>query len=139
MVIENTKLRELLETLDTETSYLKQKQSISLEDYLSSWEIQHIVERAFEQAIQACIDISARLISIKKLPTADDYHGIFDVLLQQNIIPSEFLKRMHQMIGFRNALVHEYRHIKHEEVYRHLQENLSLFPEFAAHIIKFLS
>ncbi len=139
MVIENTKLRELLEILDTETSYLKQKQSISLEDYLSNWEIQHIVERAFEQAIQACIDISARLISIKKLPTADDYHGIFDVLFQQNIIPSEFLKRMHQMIGFRNALVHEYHHIKHEEVYRHLQENLNLFPEFAAYITKFLS
>ena len=44
MVIENTKLRELLEILDKETSYLKQKQSISLEDYLGNWEIQHIVE-----------------------------------------------------------------------------------------------
>ena len=111
---------------------------LGFKEYLEDWEFQHIVERAFQQAIQSCIDIGARLIAQNNFSKADDFHGVFDVLSQEKVISGELAEKMKEMVGFRNALVHEYRQIKHEKVYRHLQESLGVFQKFAESIIKFL-
>lgn len=137
-MVKNAIVKDLLEVIDREVSRLMQKQGVALEDYLEDWEIQHIVERGLQEAIQACIDIGARIIAQNNFPKADDYHGILDILSQQKVIPRTFLKPMKEMVGLRNALVHEYRRIKHEEVHRHLQESLAIIQEFADYILKFL-
>ncbi|HIE28635.1 TPA: DUF86 domain-containing protein [Candidatus Poribacteria bacterium] len=49
------------------------------------------------------------------------------------------LPRIHEMVGLRNALVHEYRRIEHPEVFRHLQESLPILREFASLCSLFLS
>jgi len=138
-MIKNAVISNLLEIIKTEISRLKGKQGISLEEYLRNWEIQHIVERSFQQTIQACIDIGARIISKENFPTSDDYHGIFEILFQEKVLSSELAQKMKEMVGFRNALIHEYRVIKHEEVYRHLKESLDVFSKFSIQILDYLS
>lgn len=128
--LQNEIIKELMELIEAEINLLKKKKNVPLDDYLNCWELQHIVERAFQNAIQACIDIGARIISKLSCKKPDSYHGIFDVLYQQNIISKALLPKMHELVGFRNALVHEYRVIDSKEVYRHLQQSLEIFEEF---------
>jgi len=135
---ENAVLKNLIDIIKTETSLLKEKQGIGLQDYIGDIELQHIVERAFINAIQAIIDIARRIISTKNLPVPDDYFGAFEILYRKKVITWDCLQKMKEMVGFRNALVHEYRLIRHEEVYRHLQESIGIFHDFLSCLVGFL-
>ncbi|MEW6684787.1 MAG: DUF86 domain-containing protein [Candidatus Edwardsbacteria bacterium] len=134
-MLENRIIEELLKLINQAVSNLRIKQKIDLEEYLKNWEVQDIVEREFQKAIQACIDIGARIIAMRNLARADDYHQVFEVLLNERILSKKMAQEMKKMVGFRNALVHEYRHIRPEEVYRHLKESLGIFEEFAREIV----
>jgi uncharacterized protein YutE (UPF0331/DUF86 family) len=134
--LQNEILKELIELIEAEINLLKQKTKIPFSQYLNNWELQHIVERAFQNAIQACIDIGARMIAKFAFRKPDSYHEIFDILFEKNIISADVRDRMHELVGFRNALVHQYRIIDSKEVYRHLKENLDIFKEFINLIIE---
>lgn len=138
MVVKNNIIADLLKIVDESIKHLRTKQNISGKQYEKNWESQSIVEHEFQRAVQSCIDIGARLIAQRNFSKADDFHSIFAVLSQEKVIPEKLTKKMKEMVGFRNALVHEYRWIKHEEVYRHLQESLGVFQKFANQIINFL-
>jgi uncharacterized protein YutE (UPF0331/DUF86 family) len=139
-VIKNEVIKELLALLAQATKNLKSKQKVSLEEYLEpkNWELRDVVEREMERAIQSCIDMGTRLISQEGFPKAEDYHHIFNILFQEKVISANLAKKMKEMVGFRNLLIHEYRRIKHEEVYRHLQKDIPIFREFSHTIIKYL-
>lgn len=132
--LQNQIVKELIGMIEGELVLLRSKQEVSFEAYLNDWELQHIVERALQNAIQACIDIGARIISQMPFRKAESYHDIFDILSQQKIVPSDLRDSMHEMVGLRNALVHEYRGIEHREVYRHFQGSLKLLEQFAGKI-----
>jgi uncharacterized protein YutE (UPF0331/DUF86 family) len=134
--LQNQVIRELIQLVETEISLLEEKKIISLENYLKDWDLQHIVERAFQKAIQGCIDIGARIVSKKSYRKATDYHDIFNILFEKNIISESLRKKLSEMVGFRNVLVHEYRVIDNKEVYRHLQENLDIFRDFISIVLK---
>ena len=135
---QNKIIESLLETCRKEANLLKSKQGFSLSSYLSDVELQHVVERALQNAIQACIDIGRRIISQHRYPAPEDYHGVFEVLFQKKVISEDLYGKMNEMVGLRNALVHEYRLIRSEEIYRHLQESLPIFEDFAKSVVKFL-
>jgi len=83
---ENAILKNLIDNIKTEISLLKEKQGIGLQDYIGDIELQHIVERAFINAIQAIIYIARRIISTKNLPVPDDYFGAFEILYRKKVI-----------------------------------------------------
>lgn len=130
--------KDFLELIDSEVSLLKRKETVPLKDYKKDIELQHIVERAFVNAIQASIDIGARLIAQYNLGKVDTYHDIFEVLHSAGIIPAGLTQDMHQFVGFRNALTHEYRKVDHTKVYKHLQHSLNIFSRFAKCIVRYL-
>lgn len=131
-------IEELIGLIEAELVLLRSKQEVSFEEYLSDVELQHIAERALQNAIQACIDIGARIISKMSFRKAESYHDIFDILSQQKIIPCDLRDRMHEMVGLRNALVHEYRVIEHSEVYSQFQGSLNVLEEFVRKIAQSL-
>lgn len=136
-MVTNEIINSLKQIVQTELNLLKSKQNISKEEYVQNIELQHIVERAFHQAIHACIDIGARIISLKNLSPPKSYHEIFDILSGENIIPKEIGIRMRKLVSFQNILVHEYHKIKYdEEVHSHLQESLDIIREFIEFITK---
>ncbi|RKY00864.1 hypothetical protein DRP77_10705 [Candidatus Poribacteria bacterium] len=137
--LQNRIVEELIGLIEEELALLRRKQSVSLEEYLGDVELQHVVERALQKAIQACIDIGARIISRLCLRRAESYHDIFDVLWQEGVIPLKLRDKMHEMVGLRNVLVREYRVIDPREIHRHLRESLGTLEEFASHIARFIS
>ena len=114
------KLRECLSKLEPFKS--KAKSEFERDPYLRD-----IVERNLEVAIQCCIDVAHRIISIEEAIKPADYYEGFIILGQLHILPTDFSKEMASMAGFRNILVHEYVGIDWDEVYRNLQRLPGLY------------
>ena len=115
-------------------------QAVPLDEYLSDDNIQTIVERKLQLAIQACMDIASYLIGQLGLTAPEEPHNVFAVLGQEGVINRELAGRMVGMVRFRNILVHDYLEIDSEIVHRNLTEELEDFDQFSQEIIaRFLS
>lgn len=131
-------VRRILSSLNESLEHLKSKQNVSFEEYKKDRDIQAIVERKLETAIQACIDIGNHIISQQNLGSPSDYGEIFLILEQKGVINNKQAEKLIRMAGFRNVLIHEYRDILIEKVYDILQNRLSDFYDFAQTILDYL-
>ena len=131
-------VRRILSSLNESLEHLKSKQNVSFEEYKKDRDIQAIIERKLEMAIQACIDIGNHIISQQNLGSPSDYGEIFLILAQKGIISDKQSEKLIRMAGFRNVLIHEYRDILIDKVYEILQNRLSDFYDFAQTILDYL-
>ena len=109
----------------------------SKEEFLSDEYLQDIVERNLEVAIQSCIDIANRIISLDELEKPRDYYGAIIRLGEENILPYVFAQKFAPVAGFRNILIHEYLEINWDEVYHNLKQ-IDQFYEFMNYVEKWL-
>jgi uncharacterized protein YutE (UPF0331/DUF86 family) len=93
----------------------------SKEEFYQDEYLQDIVERNLEVAIQSCIDIANRIISLDELEKPKDYYGSIIKLGEENILPYDFAQKFAPITGFRNILIHEYLDIDWNEVYKNLK------------------
>lgn len=113
------------EYVEEALTILAEKQSIDRETYQSSREQRAIVEREFQTAIEACIDIAGLLLRALDVPMPETYAQRFPLLEEHDILSPETSERMRKAAGFRNILVHRYGDaIENETVYEHLQTEL---------------
>jgi len=110
----------------------------SKEEFYQDEYLQDIVERNLEVAIQSCIDIANRIISLDELEKPKDYYGSFIRLGEESIIPYDFAREFAPIAGFRNILIHEYLDIDWDEVYKNLQK-LNQFYKFMDYVKQWLS
>ena len=124
-----------LRKLDSYLRTLRQMQAVPLNEYLNDDNIQTIVERKLQLAIQACMDIASYLIGQLGLTAPDEPHNVFAVLGQEGVISRELAGRMVGMVRFRYILVHDYLEIDSTIVHRNLAEELEDFDQFSQDII----
>ena len=137
-MVDTTVIHRILGSLNEGLEHLKSKRKVSLEQYKKDRDIQAIVERRLETAIQACIDIGNHIISQQNLGYPSDYGEIFLILAQKQVIPGQLAERLIRMAGFRNVLIHEYRDILVDKVYDILQNRLSDFYEFSQAVLDYI-
>ena len=119
------------EHVDESVGFLSQKQELDREAYLSDWEQQAIVERTFQTAIEACLDIAELLIKTSNGTVPPTNAEKFAVCADLGVLSPDTAEQMQKAAGFRNVLAHNYGHdIDDETVYIHLQEDLHWFPVF---------
>ena len=115
--------------------YLKKpnkiKASAQREQFISDEDLQDIVDRNLQLAIEAVLDIGQHIIASSRWEPVDEYSDIFPVLARHNVIPTELAKRVEKMAGFRNILVHEYADIEHDQVFDVLENHLKDLSELA--------
>lgn len=111
----------------------KSKEELIQDEYLKD-----IIERNLEIAVQACIDICNRIISVEELEKPKDYFEAILRLGENNILPYEFAQKISPIAGFRNILIHEYIDINWDEVYKNLQ-NIEDFYRFMSYINQWLA
>ena len=138
MDIDREKIEQQLEFLKTEIDHLNSKKRITRDEYIRDKEIQYFVERCFQKAIEACINIGNHIISRKHLGNPGNFSEIFKLLGRSGIIPLELSERFIYIARFRNKLVHLYWEIDPEEIYKFLQNNISDFEEFYRIILPLL-
>ncbi len=104
--------------------------------------LQGSAERFLQLAIESCLNIGNRLISLeqfnKPTDTPETYADIFLQLKKIGAIDSSFCDRLVQMAKLRNRLVHLYWEIDKKKIYQIIQERLDDFKLFEKTIVKFL-
>jgi len=137
-VLDKTVIMSRLTKLDEYFARLKRFQNIELKEYLSDNDLQAILERNLQLAIQVCIDIANYIIARRKLAFPDEQENIFILLGSEGIIPQKLAARIKGMVNFRNILVHDYTEINPEKVYQIFKRGLKDFDEFARAVVKFI-
>jgi len=125
-----------LQKLDDYLHSLRQMQAVALDEYLIDDNIQTIVERKLQLAIQACMDIGSYLIGQLGLKAPDEPENVFAALGREGVISQQLAQRMVGMVRFRNILVHDYLEIDSYIVYHNLTEELDDFEQFSQEIIE---
>ena len=99
-------------------------------------------ERFLQLAIESCLNIGNRLISLeqfnKPTDTPETYADIFIQLKNIGVIDSSFCDRFVKMAKFRNHLVHLYWGIDKKKVYEIIRDDLEDFKLFEQDVVKFL-
>jgi uncharacterized protein YutE (UPF0331/DUF86 family) len=127
------------EYIEEALSVLAAKRSLDEEAYRTDREQRAIVEREFQTAIEACIDIAGLLLRTTNGDTPSTYAERFSALEERGVLSSETSDRMRSAAGFRNVLTHQYGdEIDDALVYEHLQTELEWIVAFLREVRMFL-
>jgi uncharacterized protein YutE (UPF0331/DUF86 family) len=88
---------------------------------------QRFVLHSFQIAIQALIDVASHIVSGERLGEPETNQDLVDRLVAHGWLPADSQRPMHEMIGFRNLLVHGYARIDPEAVKAILRTRLGDF------------
>jgi uncharacterized protein YutE (UPF0331/DUF86 family)/predicted nucleotidyltransferase len=136
--IDRDRMIEFLRLISADVQDLREKAPASKEEYLQARDVQAIVERRLQTAIESCLNIGNHLIARLGLRPPQDYGDVFRILREAYILPSEGAEAMVDMARFRNLLVYLYWQLDHERIYDSLQGRCASLEAFASHIGRWL-
>jgi uncharacterized protein YutE (UPF0331/DUF86 family) len=136
------RIKEHLKHLNRYYLLLLESKKIPYEDFKNSPIHQGSSERFLHLAIESCLNIGNRLLSLyqftKPVATPDTYADIFKEINRLGVVENDFMERLVTMEKFRNRLVHLYWEIDQEAVYGFLQNDLDDFKLFQQQVVAFL-
>ncbi|HVR09822.1 MAG TPA: DUF86 domain-containing protein [Thermoanaerobaculia bacterium] len=91
---------------------------------------ERFVEHTLQIAIQSILDVASHIVSEERLGEPRTNQELIDLLARHGWIPARLELPLHQMVGFRNVLVHGYDEVDLavvEDVARHRLDDLLAF------------
>lgn len=137
MAIDKTLVNSLLDNLKTAISRIE-NMDISMEHILEDEDIQDLLDRRMQVAIENCIDIATHIAAGMELPRKEHASDVFLLLGENNIISKEVSKKLAGAVGLRNILVHEYIVMDYKLAYSDLKDKLSDLKTFAKEMLGFM-
>jgi uncharacterized protein YutE (UPF0331/DUF86 family) len=124
-----------LERIETYLKQIRRKKDPGIDLFSQDRDLQSIVLFNLIQLVQACIDIGAHIISDSGWETPATQADIFKILADNKIITRPLTKKMIQMAGFRNRVVHEYEKTDMKIVHTVWKRNLSDIEKFCKAVV----
>ena len=135
-------IKEHLKRLNKYYLYLRDARKIPLETFVDDALHYGSTERFLQLAIESCLNIGNRLISLyqfkKPVDPPETYADIFSAMQQIGVLDYEFSQKLRNMAKFRNRLVHLYWEIERKLTYQFIQEDLEDFKTFESRVVDFL-
>lgn len=111
------------------------RDSTDCQEYERDRRTRDVVEREFQTAIEACIDIGEMVLSDRGVSVPDSNAGVFRALGECGVLDETVTSRMVRAAKFRNVLAHRYGpDIDDEDVYSSLRDDLDLFTAYLREI-----
>ena len=130
-----------LQVIENQISYIIKHQEIaegykkySLNDLETNLMIKGATERELYIVAQAVIDLAEAVVAYKNFRKPTTMREALDILGEEKIVPNEFLADFHKIVGFRNALAHDYHDLRIDVVYDVLQNNLPQVRNFISYV-----
>ena len=137
------RIKEHLKYLNRFTLHLLDARQLTRDEFLGDEIRQASVERFLQLAIESCLNIGNRLLSLrqfkKPVKPPESYGDIFRQLHRLGVTDSELTDKLVRMAKFRNRLVHIYWEIDRDDLYRILQEDIDDFKEFQKAVVNYLN
>lgn len=129
----DAKLRELARRLRR----VEAKQPASVKLLAADEDLQDILTRNLELAIQTCIDIAFHLCGVHAVvpTTAAD---AFAQLAKRDLIERSLAQRLQRAVGFRNVLAHEYTEVDWKIVMRVVRTDTRDLAAFGKAVVRLL-
>lgn len=124
-----------LEKIEVYLKHIRNKKDPGVEAFIKDGDLQSIILFNLIQSIQACIDIGAHIISDSEWETPSTQAEIFEVLCVHKIITRSLARKMIQMTGFRNRIVHEYEETDFKIAYNIWKKHLNDIKRFCKSIV----
>lgn len=126
-----TKLRQYI-------AELKKQQALDLSEFEENLTGQLAVERAFQAAIECCIDIANHLISVYGLTRPEDQKDVFPILARAGYFDDDYALAMSKMVQIRNRIVHLYWDLDLERLHHYLQTDIPLLERFEVFTVQLI-
>lgn len=108
------------------------------EEYLQNLPIRRACEKTIELAVETVIDVLAIIVAEEKLGFPAEEESLVVVLQKKGFLSEKLSKKIRQMKGFRNIIVHKYGEVDNEQAYEFLSVHLEDFNEFERAIKQYL-
>lgn len=132
------RVTEFLRLISEDVRDLEARKDIPEQVYIESREIQAVVERRLQTAIESCINIGNHVVARLGLRAPKDYADVFIILAEAQVLPNDLAQRMMDMARFRNLLVHLYWGIDHKRVYESLPQRIEILKAFVKRIAEWM-
>lgn len=122
-------------------AYLEQLEELLLldeEEYLKDIRTKRACEKTLELAIETVISIINIIVSSQKLIYPESEDSLINALENKRILSKKMAKKIMDMKGFRNILVHKYGELDDHRAYKFLTEDVGDFKLFEKEIKKYL-
>lgn len=129
-------IKSKIEVIRDNKDYLENKESFEPED--ESFEELQALKHSLLEIIEACIDISSHIIAAEGFEKPNSYAENFDKLSDNNLIDDNLGKRLGDMAGFRNFLVHRYDDLNPERIEEFIDSDLEDVSEFLEDIYDYM-
>ncbi|MGK7934628.1 MAG: DUF86 domain-containing protein [Xenococcaceae cyanobacterium] len=138
MSIEPTIVLSRLKFMSDYLRELRRFETMTLEEYLDSFEQKIISERILELVIQSALDINEHLLTKGFQVESATNKQSFLNLGKYNIITLELAEELSLSAGVRNILAHQYLSINYELLFEHIQKTLTVYPQYISQIANYL-
>lgn len=126
-----------LQELSHRLKRLAAKKPASLRRLLDDEDLQDIVARNLELAIQACIDVAMHICGAYGV-VPESSGEAFSALAGRRLIPRALAQRLRRAVGFRNVLVHEYVEVDWKIVQRVIERDTVDLAAFGKAVLKLI-
>lgn len=120
---------------------LKEFEKMTFDDVAKDWQIYGLVKNLLMEVIGRAIDINQHVISETSKPEEGaplDYTQTFSRLVEAEVFPEEFGKKIAKSAGFRNAIVHGYNDVDQHIVYASIGDAVSQYTQYCDYVLDFI-
>jgi uncharacterized protein YutE (UPF0331/DUF86 family) len=137
------RIKEHLKLLNRYYLRLDEIRKITKSKFLKDGLVQAAAERYLHLAIESCLNIGNRIISLYQFKhpvnTPETYSDIFIEMWNLGVFDNEFSEKLVKMTKFRNRLVHLYWKLEPTQVYQIIQDDLEDFKTFEKKVVGYLN
>lgn len=120
-----------LDLLDQYVRDLSQAQAPTFEAYENDKMLRRYTERVLHIAIDTAIQIAIGILTSRGCRDPENYHDVFAVLGEQQILPQRLVNSMTSLVEFRNVLVYEHESVDDVVVYGLVKKRLQNLVDFS--------
>lgn len=132
-------IKRKLKELEQNLIYLKQiSYDVNMENLKSDMIRYWGIERGIQICIECILDIANVIISVSDLQKPDTYREIMLMMAEAGVVSEGFARRLANMVGFRNILVHDYTKINSDIIISILNKDIDDFIKFTAEVNKWM-
>jgi len=133
--LDKNAIRLRIDIIEMNLNEIKKISKFDLLNYRDELALKH----ALLECIEACIDISNHIISVRGFRRPLDYSDVFVVLQENKIIDKSLSSRLQEMAKFRNVLVHRYALINKDKLLEIVKHDIKDINEFVKIVLKLVS
>lgn len=132
-------IKRKLKELEQNLIYLKQiSYDINAENLKSDMIRYWGIERGIQICIECILDIANVIISVSGKEKPDTYREIMLKMSDLEVVSVKFSKKLANMAGFRNILVHDYTKIDSEVIINILKNDINDFMKYTVDVTNWM-